>query len=33
MVPVFAKGPGEEEFLGIYENTEIFEKMKKLLEL
>jgi len=33
MVPVFAKGPGEEEFLGIYENTEIFEKMKKLLDL
>ncbi len=33
MVPVFAKGPGAEEFLGIYENTEIFEKMKKLLDL
>jgi len=33
MVPVFAKGPGAEEFLGIYENTEIFEKMKSLLNL
>ena len=31
MVPVFASGPGAEEFLGIYENTEIFEKMKNLL--
>ncbi len=31
MVPVFATGPGAEEFLGIYENTEIFQKMKKLL--
>lgn len=33
MVPVFAKGPGEEEFLGIYENTAIFDKMKYLLSL
>ena len=33
MVPVFAKGPGSEEFLGIYENTEIFEKMVRLLDL
>ena len=33
MVPVFADGPGAEEFLGIYENTAIFEKMKKLLNL
>jgi len=30
MVPVFAFGPGAEEFQGIYENTEIFEKMYKL---
>ncbi len=30
MVPVFAYGPGAEEFSGIYENTEIFEKMKKV---
>lgn len=30
MIPVFAFGPGAEEFEGFYENTEIFEKMKKL---
>lgn len=30
MVPVFAKGPGAEHFRGIYENTDIFKKMKKL---
>jgi len=29
MVPVFAYGPGAEEFGGIYENTEVFEKMMK----
>ncbi len=33
MVPVFAQGPGAEAFLGIYENTEIFEKMRLLLDL
>ncbi|MDQ3016591.1 MAG: alkaline phosphatase [Bacteroidota bacterium] len=33
MVPVFAEGPGADEFLGIYENTAIFEKMKFLLGL
>ena len=33
MVPVFATGPGAEEFLGIYDNTEIYEKMKNLLGL
>jgi alkaline phosphatase len=27
MVPVFATGPGSENFRGIYENTEIFKKM------
>lgn len=27
MVPVFAFGPGSESFKGIYENTDIFEKM------
>lgn len=27
MVPVFAFGPGSENFKGIYENTEIFDKM------
>ncbi len=30
MVPVFAVGPGASEFGGIYENTEIFNKMLKL---
>ena len=29
MVPVFAYGPGSEDFSGIYENTDIFHKMKK----
>lgn len=33
MIPVFAKGPGEEAFSGIYENTEIFYKMMKVLGL
>ena len=33
MVPVFAYGRGAEEFSGIYENTEIFWKMKKLLRI
>ncbi|MCW3786706.1 alkaline phosphatase [Plebeiibacterium sediminum] len=30
MVPVFAVGPGASEFGGIYENTEVFNKMLKL---
>ena len=33
MVPVFAYGPGAEEFAGMYENTAIFDKMMSLLEL
>ena len=33
MVPVFAYGPGAEEFSGIYENTAIYEKIKALLKL
>ena len=33
MVPVFASGPGAEQFLGIYENTEVFHKMRLLLGL
>jgi alkaline phosphatase len=33
MVPVFAYGPGAESFAGIYENTDIFEKMAGLLDL
>ncbi len=28
MVPVFAEGPGAEAFSGIYENTEIYRKLK-----
>ena len=31
MIPVFAYGPGSAAFSGIYENTAIFEKMKKAL--
>ena len=30
-IPVFAYGPGAQEFTGVYENTAIFDKMKKLL--
>lgn len=30
LIPVFAFGPGAEEFAGIYENTEIFHKIMKL---
>lgn len=33
MVPVYAFGPGAEEFTGIYENTAVFDKIKKLLKL
>lgn len=33
MVPVYAFGPGAELFTGIYENTDIFEKIKYLLKL
>ncbi len=33
MIPVFAAGPGSELFRGIYENTEIFFKMKNLMNL
>jgi len=33
MVPVYAFGPGAEAFTGIYENTDIFEKIKSLLKL
>jgi alkaline phosphatase len=31
MIPVFAFGPGAEEFTGVYENSDIFHKIKKLL--
>jgi len=33
MVPVFSIGPGAVEFIGIYENTDLFYKMKSLLKL
>ncbi|MCG8474653.1 MAG: alkaline phosphatase [Cytophagales bacterium] len=33
MVPVFAFGPGADQFSGIYENTEIFRKIMKSLRL
>jgi alkaline phosphatase len=33
MVPVFAYGPGAEEFTGIYENTDVFHKMMQALGL
>lgn len=33
MVPVYAFGPGAENFRGIFENTDIFVKIKKLLDL
>lgn len=33
MVPVYAYGPGAENFTGIYENTELFHKIVKLLNL
>ncbi len=29
MVPVFAYGPGADLFMGIYQNTEVFAKMKE----
>ncbi len=32
MVPVFAYGPGAEKFMGIYENTEIFNKLEELIK-
>lgn len=33
MIPVFAFGPGSEKFSGIYENTAIYDKIKKALGL
>ena len=33
MVPVYSFGPGAEEFSGMYENTDLFEKMKAALKL
>lgn len=31
MVPVFAYGPGAQNFAGVYENTEIYHKIKRVL--
>jgi alkaline phosphatase len=28
LIPVFAFGPGADQFIGIYENTEIYHKMR-----
>ncbi len=33
MIPVYAYGPGAKNFTGIYENTEIFNKIVQLLKL
>jgi alkaline phosphatase len=33
LIPVFAFGPGSENFSGIYENTDIFGKITSLLKL
>lgn len=33
LIPVFAYGPGAKAFAGIYENTEIFHKMKSLMNI
>jgi len=30
-VPVFAKGPGQELFSGVFENTSIYDKMRRAL--
>lgn len=29
IIPVFSKGPGSDAFMGIYENTDIYDKMRK----
>jgi alkaline phosphatase len=33
MVPVFAYGPHSQDFRGVYQNTEIFQKILRILEL
>ena len=33
MIPVYAFGPGSNLFNGIYENTTIYQKMRKVLQL
>jgi alkaline phosphatase len=32
MLPIFAYGPGAQEFIGVYKNTEIFKKMFTLMK-
>ncbi len=32
-VPVYSFGPGAEQFTGVYQNTEIYEKMRRLMGL
>ncbi len=32
MLPVFAYGPGSADFIGVYKNTQVFHKMKALLD-
>lgn len=33
MLPVFSYGPGSGDFRGVYQNTEIFHKIKRLIDL
>ena len=33
MVPVFAYGPHSQDFRGVYQNTEIFEKIMRIFQL
>ncbi len=33
IIPVFAYGPQSEQFVGVYENTEVFSKIVKILKL
>lgn len=33
LIPIFAYGPGSENFQGIYENNDVYHKIKKLLAL
>jgi alkaline phosphatase len=33
MVPVFAYGPGAQNFIGVYNNTEVFQKIIRAYKL
>ncbi|SDM23991.1 alkaline phosphatase [Catalinimonas alkaloidigena] len=33
LIPVFAYGPGAEQFAGVYQNTAIFDKMRQTMQL